>query len=264
MKALSISLCSTGFKSVSFNDVIQTAGDLNLDGVEWWSGHLKSCNIQEVKTLMKKHHLLTPAVSEYANFSAGTSACEQDVLRLKSAIELAAFLEAPMVRVFAGHVSSSEASSTEWELAVQALKEVCIAGLAKNVLIAVETHNNTFADCDPAIQKLLKEVNHQSLCLIYDPFNFLVAKENPFAVLDSCYSKIKHVHMKNFFWNHSDWNKSEETVLFSGDLDQKAVFSRLLEKKYCGFYSMEYFGENKVRLIHESALLVQQYKEKNL
>lgn len=264
MKALSISVCSTGFKSNSALDVIQTADNLNLDGIEWWSGHLRGSNLQEVKASLKKHRLVSPAVSEYAYFSSGQSACEQDVIRVKKAMELAVSLEAPMVRVFAGHVSSNEASPYEWELAVQALKEVCETGYAKNVLIAIETHNNTFADCDMAIQKLFKEVNHQSLCLIYDPFNFLVAKEDPLAVLDSSFSKIEHIHLKNYLWDHSDWKNSEETAIFSGDLNQKKIFSYLQKKKYSGFYSMEYFGENKVRLIHESALLLQQYKEKNL
>ncbi|MCD7035524.1 sugar phosphate isomerase/epimerase [Metabacillus sp. GX 13764] len=256
MRDIPLSLCSTGFKELSAEEVIAAASQCRLDGIEWWMGHLKNQNLSKVEENHKKNGLAIPILSEYTSFSKGEEACQQDVKKVQEAFLAAEQLQVPFIRIFAGHQPSRDTGKEERRAVAEALRELCSEGKKYGVKLVLETHNHTLADDADSIAQLVKEVNSPSLCLLYDPFNFLVDKKDPREVLklqDAC---IVHVHLKNLLWNHDCWDLSKETDVYSGDLDMLTVLAMLQELNYSGFYSLEYFGKNKVRLIHESALLL--------
>ncbi|MFP7298118.1 sugar phosphate isomerase/epimerase family protein [Neobacillus niacini] len=265
---MKISLCSTGFKDHSVENVLKLAYQLGLDGVELWTGHIeeyleRSNSLQNLNSLVRSYNLSIPAISPYTYFSKSEEEVIDSVTEIKRYTDIAFQLNCPLVRTFVGHYPSKEVSDEQWKRTIDHLKQAIQEVDQDDVNVGVEIHNNTFADTIESITKIVSEVNHPRLSLIFDGFNLYVDRLEQMEAFHTLHPFIQHVHLKNYRWNHEDWDQSIPTSIFGGDVDHKQLLNQLREKGYQNFISLEYFGHNAEKCIRESIKELQDIKIRN-
>ncbi|WP_433943175.1 sugar phosphate isomerase/epimerase family protein [Paenibacillus sp. SN-8-1] len=258
------SICSTGLKSKSLLEVLDAAKSLSLDGVELWSQHLEDFvyqggSLEEVRGLLIARGLEVPAIAAYTYFSKDAEDIHADLVQLNRAAELAQGVGSPRIRTFAGHVPSAHAGQEEWNQTMDGLREASARCEEAGLRLAVEIHNNTYADRLDRIKALIQEAGSGSLELIYDPFNLFVDRQEPGPVLNELRPWISHVHFKNYIWDHRNWNLSEPVPVLQGDCDHKLLINALLASGYDGFISFEYFGDSSLSLASRSLAEIRTY-----
>jgi 3-dehydroshikimate dehydratase len=251
------SLCSTGFKDQTIEQVLKIVQRLNLDGVELWSGHIEEYidrhrSLDRLADLLKSYQISVPVISGYTYFSKSDDERNDSLVAIQSSMEYARKLNCKLIRTFAGHIASNEATWDQWKNTVMDLKQVMKAADHYEVNVAVEIHNNTYADNIESIRNICLDVDHPRLKLIFDGFNLFVDGIDQMEVLDPLYLWIDHVHLKNYHWDHEKWDKSIPMSILAGDVDNKALIRALLQKKYQGFLSFEYFGNQAEKCIADS------------
>lgn len=113
-------------------------------------------------------------------------------------------------------------------------------------------HYDTFADNTESVLKLLEEVSHPRLAVVFDGANLNVERINQMEALPILYPHVKHVHLKNYSWDHSNLYTSIPVPIFEGDIDNRALLQELARRGYDGFISLEYFGDKKEANIEKS------------
>lgn len=260
------SICSTGFKTKTLEEVISIAVRLGLDGVELWTGHLEEYEHRggtpdSLNQLLIHNQLSVPMLSGYTYFSKSQEEFQDELVSVRTAANWAQAIRCPRIRTFAGHLPSAEAEEEHWKRTIRGLSIASRECQSVNVKLAVEIHNNTLADREDKIGELLKAVDEPGLELIYDGFNLHVDQLDPLPPLERFIPMISHVHVKNYKWNHENWNASIPVSVFQGDTDHAMIVSMLMDAGYDGFISFEYFGEPEqvIRLTGESLAEIQAY-----
>jgi 3-dehydroshikimate dehydratase len=247
---MKLSICTTGFKEKDIEEVIEWARPLseNLKGLEIWIGHIerfqeKRGPLDKLARLLETNGLQIPVISGYTTFSKGEAERRNDFRQAKRMLDVARQLNCPRIRTFVGHIPSRDASPELWAETVAELVKVAQIADLYEVDVAVEIHYDTFADNDDSVRTLLQDIAHPRIQLIFDAANLNVDQIDPMKVLDSVYAHVRHVHLKNYKWNHKERYKSTPVSIFSGDVDNRLLLQELQKRQYDGFVSLEYFGE---------------------
>lgn len=261
---LRYSICSTGFKQQSIEQIGAMAKDCGLEGIEIWSGHIehflkRGHRIHQLKDLLLEHQFEVPVISEYTYLSGDEEDYEKELERIHQAAQWCNELGCPRIRTFLGRHSSQVALAKEWELTIQRLGEAVTLCDKYGVKLAVEIHNNTFADTASSLAAMFRDVPAAGLELIYDGFNLFVDSLAPVPVLESFFPYIHHVHFKDYLWNHRDWSLSKPVSVLQGDAGHTAILSKLLELSYEGTISFEYFGEDAISCTKQSLAEVKEF-----
>ncbi|USB31940.1 sugar phosphate isomerase/epimerase family protein [Paenibacillus sp. YPG26] len=258
------SICSTGLKSMPLVEVLDAAKNLSQDGVELWSQHLEDFvgqggSLEEARELLAARGLEVPAIASYTYLSKSAEDIGADLVQLERAAELAQGVGSPRIRTFAGHVPSAHAGVEEWNRTMQGLREASDRCAFAGIRLAVEIHNNTYADRLDRIKAIIQEAGPGKLELIYDPFNLFVDRQDPVPVLGELSPWISHVHFKNYIWDHRNWNLSKPVPVLQGDCDHQGLILELLEARYAGYISFEYFGDSSLSLASRSLAEIRTY-----
>lgn len=261
---LRYSLCSTGMKQKSIEQILVMAKDCELDGIEIWSGHIerflsKGQRIHQLRDLLLEYQLEVPVISEYTYLSGNEEDYGKEIERIHLASEWCNELGCPRIRTFLGDHSSQVALAKEWELAIYRLGEAITLCDRYGVKLAVEIHNNTFADTASSLAAMFRDVHATGLELIYDGFNLFVDSLAPIPVLEQFFPYVHHVHFKDYLWNHQDWSLSKPVPILRGDAGHTAILSKLLELNYEGMISFEYFGEDAISYTKQSLAEVKEF-----
>jgi 3-dehydroshikimate dehydratase len=262
------SLCTSGFKDWAIEQVIEWMLPLGFDGIEIWMGHIERYQqeqgpLDKLKAKLQESGLAVAAISGYTTFSAGFSGERDLQLEFKAMnrlLDVARQLQCPLIRTFVGHVSSRRASPEQWGQMVRDMKKVMAMADQYEVDVAMEVHYDTFVDNIESVQCMIHAVNHPRLQLVFDGANLNVEKIDQLEALQALYPYVKHVHFKNYKWDHTNWYKSKPVSVFNGDIDNVSLIQELENRGYKGFVSLEYFGENKEANIRESLADWQQYQ----
>ncbi|WP_017725855.1 sugar phosphate isomerase/epimerase family protein [Halalkalibacterium ligniniphilum] len=248
------SVCTSGFKDWPLEKIIEWAQPLGIQGLELWMGHIDRFQeehgpLDKLKDQIQKHGFEIPIISGYTFFSSGFSGehdIQQEFNSMKKLLDVARQLGSPMVRTFAGHKSSKDASPEQWGQMVSHFKKVMEIADQYEVNIGVEVHYNTFADRTESMKQLILEVDHPRLKTIFDGANLKFERIDQMEAFLELYNWIAHVHFKNYKWDHENWYKTKAVPVFEGDIDNVALLKELKRRNYKGFISLEYFGEDKV------------------
>lgn len=84
-------------------------------------------------------------------------------------LETARALEAPLIRVWAGHHGSQAATEAERVAVVQDARRICDLAASAGLQIAFEFHGGTLSDGVDATLSLLAEINHPNLRTLWQP-----------------------------------------------------------------------------------------------
>ncbi|WP_260287218.1 sugar phosphate isomerase/epimerase family protein [Peribacillus aracenensis] len=258
---MKLSLCTTGFKEWDIEDIIKWLLPLQTDvkGLELWNKHIerfqeKHGPLDKLAKLLESNGLQIPSISGYTTFSKLWNENEHrnEFNQAKRLLDIAHQLNCPLIRTFAGHIASRNASPEQWSETATELKKIAQIADLYDVDVAVEIHYDTFADNIESIHKLLQDINHPRIKLIFDGANLYVDQLDPIEALDSVYSHVSHVHLKNYHYNHKERYKNKPAPIFEGDVDNVRLLEELRKRNYSGFVSLEYFGEEGVPNLHAS------------
>ena len=267
---MKLSLCTTGFKEWDIDEIIKWVAPMNQDvkGLELWSKHIerfqeKHGPLDKLARLLECNGIQIPSISAYTTFSKlwNREQHDSEVNQAKKLLDAAHQLNCPLIRTFAGHVASRNASPEQWSETVTEFQKFAETADLYNVDIAIEIHYDSFADTVESIQKLVKDINHPRVKLIYDAANLYVDQEDPIQVLDTVYSHISHVHLKNYKYNLQERYLNTPAAIFDGDVDNVAIIEELKKRHYSGFVSLEYFGKEGFPYLRKSLEQWKQYME---
>jgi sugar phosphate isomerase/epimerase len=235
---------------------IDLCGKLELDGVDFNLSSLRSLerdHLKKIKKVCLEQGLSIACLGVSNDF--GRPAEDQDAVRKKvrEGIEVAQFLGAPVVRLFAGSVAKGQTKEEVWKRAVEGLRKAAEEGEKVGVMIGLQNHNHgNIAATGDDVEKLLKDVDHPWCKHVLDTGQYLgslgasgakaedpdkydlyksIAQTAPLAVL----ARAKLYKLKD---GKEEW------------LDYDRIFKTLKRVKYNGFVSLVYEGWKDADALH--------------
>jgi sugar phosphate isomerase/epimerase len=152
---------------------VRTAYELRLDAIDLHRSAFTSTDptyLRGVKMLCLKLGLPMGYLGVSNRFVGTEAELKQNVDMCKESIDVAAFIGAPLVRVFGGHVPPEvEDREPLFEALARCTREVADYGVGKGVIVALQNHDesNIAANADDVL-RILKEADHPNFSLIMD------------------------------------------------------------------------------------------------
>jgi sugar phosphate isomerase/epimerase len=214
-------------------DFVNVAADMGLDAVEPTSYYFpKDVDSEYLHRL--KHHafLLGLDISGTAvgnNFCLPPGPARDEQLKLvRTWVDHAADLNAPVIRIFAGTVPKGDDEAKAIERAIEGMKEALAYAATKGVTLALENHGGITATPEQ-ILKLVKAVDAPNFGVNLDTGNFHT--EDPYGDLAKLAPYAVNVQVKTEI---SRMGQKKE------DADLKRIVDMLREAKYRGYVVLEY------------------------
>ncbi len=206
--------------------------ELALDGVELLDLHFPTTDLphlREVKRRCAELYLTISCVSVSNDFGRPTaSEREHELIRVKRWVDVAHFLGAPVLRVFAGWPPAGRKESL-WASMIDCLRESARYAQERGVVLGLENHDGGgFVATAADVERALSEVGSPWLRLCLDTGDF----EDPAAIQRTAAHAV-HVHAKLYDLDAQGKDKR---------LDWPAIIGTLKAARYRGFLSIEYEG----------------------
>ena len=207
-------LVSVSFRQMPPERVAELAAQAQLDSIEWGGdihvpvGDLAAA--RRVAALTRDAGLFVSAYGSY--YRAGTYADPEGESdrTLESALELGA----PLIRIWAGNLSSAEADEAWREKVNGQIGMLCRKAAKHGVGVAAEYHGNTLTDAPQSIARLLRDV--PELLSYWQPPVGLSVEQNLLGIA-SVSPRLANVHV--FHWTVRERRPLEEGAsLWSGYL----------------------------------------------
>jgi sugar phosphate isomerase/epimerase len=218
------------------------ARDLKVHGIEITDTHMQSTDEDYVKTVKRVAVDMNLTIAALTVSNDFGKELEEDrtkeLEKIERAIETAAELGAPILRIFAGwpegfKEKSARERADQWN---EMLRCMSIAGLLADrygVVLAVENHNHGgFLQTGDDVMRLLADADSEWLRLNLDTGNYV----DGFESIEKTLVYAVHIHAKMMDIN-------EQGLDFTTDYPQ--LIKLLHESNYRGFVSIEYEGEEE-------------------
>jgi sugar phosphate isomerase/epimerase len=246
------------FASGQMDDIkfIDTCAQLELDGVDFNLSSLRALDRDHLKKIKKaclQRGLSIVCVGVSNNFGRppGEHAAVREQVR--QGIEVAQFLGAPAVRLFAGSVGQGQDRAAVWQRAVEGLRWAAEAGEKAGVMIGLQNHNhNNVTRTGEDVMRLLKEVDHPWCGHILDTGQYLgslgagSAKPEDRRTYDVYKSIDQTARLAVLV-------RAKLYRIKSGKeewLDYDRIFKTLRRVKYNGFVCLVYEGSQDMDALH--------------
>jgi sugar phosphate isomerase/epimerase len=156
----------------------------------------------------------------------------------RRAIDLAADVAAPRIRVFGGKLPQGLARDRAVDLLAQTLRGLADHASWRGVTICMETHDDW---CDPShVAAVMRKVNHPAVAVNWDimhPVRFAGwTMERAFEALRPW---VRHVH---FHDGSKDPADRRMRPVGRGDIDHRAAVRLLMAMPYLGYLSGEWIN----------------------
>lgn len=223
----------------TFEEILTAGQSLGYDGIELRGIgdvmrtdavlQLQPAHRAETARLLREAGLTLCCIDCSAMFANPAKRAEA-LAESRFAVDAAAELKTPYIRVFGDRITENEADCMAYTAA--GIAELCAYAAGTGVTVLLETHGdfNTI----PRLTALAERVNRPEFGLIWDVEHTAtddVAARAGF--LDVLYSLIRHVHMK-------DRRNGTLCRIGEGDLPLHAIYHDLQARGYDGFYSLEW------------------------
>jgi sugar phosphate isomerase/epimerase len=222
-------------------DFISDCAKLELEGVELTSYYFpKSVTFDYLRALRKQAFQLgldisgTAVGNDFGLFDEAKR--REEVLKLKTWIDFAEVLTAPVIRVFAGHQAKEHTEEESHRVMVAALEECCDYAGQKGVFLALENHGGPTATAE-GLLKFVRDVKSPWFGVNMDTGNF--ASDDVYADLARVAPYALNVQVKV---KYSRKDKSRH------DMDYGNVAKLLRESGYRGYVVLEYEEDGDVQV----------------
>lgn len=224
-------LVSISFRNLSVEDVVKTAVQAGLAGIEWGADiHVPAGDLEAAeyaKKLTEEAGLQVFAYGSY--YRAGDNADpEKDFLPV---LNSACVLGAPVIRVWAGSKWSWSADEAYVEKVIEDTRIICDMAAEKGIKICYEYHGWTLTDNRFSALDIKARINKPNMFLYWQP-NFCLTEADNLLALEMVLPHMEYVHV--FFWDANGnkfpledgreiWKKFVEKIA-SDSRDHKLLF----------------------------------------
>lgn len=152
------------------------------------------------------------------------------------AIDLAADVGAPRIRVFGGQLPEGRTRGESVDLLVESLKQVADRALERAVTVCLETHDDW---CDPAhVAEVVGRVDSAAVAVNWDVMHPVRAGGSTMdAAFEALRPWIRHLHVHDGTCRR---DKLKMVPIGEGDFDHKRVIELLKTIDYDGYISGEW------------------------
>lgn len=213
-------------------DFINLAADMGLDGVELTSYYVPPDATSEYLHRLRRHAFLLGL--DVSGTSVGNDFCvapgparEKQLELVRTWVDRAATMDAPVIRIFAGRTPKGESEDTAVERAIEGIRASLPYAAEHGVTLALENHGGITAT--PAqLLRLVKAIDAPNFGVNLDTGNF--HGDDPYAELAELAPYAVNVQVKTEI---SRKGKKEEA-------DLSRVIGLLREARYSGYVVLEY------------------------
>lgn len=166
-------------QDATIESIINYAYELKLDVVELHLAGIPTDRdyLRKIKTLCLKRGLPIGYLGA-GSLAAAPAELPQRIEQAKEAVDLAAFMGAQLIRVFARHKwpNTVEEQEALWVPMIGAFQEVSDYAVDRGVIVGLQNHNNgSFAMTADQVLRILREVDRQNFTFIMDTGQWLNA-----------------------------------------------------------------------------------------
>jgi sugar phosphate isomerase/epimerase len=162
-------LVSITFRELPPERVVSLAAAAGLRSIEWGGDvHVPHGDLSAAQRVARLTADAGIEISAYGSYyRAAVSPSEG--LAFDSVCGTAVELGAPVIRVWAGAVGSSQADAGVWHAVSDDLRRACDRAAAEEIGISLEFHGGTLADTPAAALRLLHDVHRPNLSTYWQP-----------------------------------------------------------------------------------------------
>ncbi|MEA3399856.1 MAG: sugar phosphate isomerase/epimerase family protein [Armatimonadota bacterium] len=238
-------LCTIAFRERLLEYSLDIACEGGLDGVEIWgrephiSEEYDANRVEAARRMVADRGLKVAVFGSYVCLGA----TERDSTPLRDALQIAAGLDAPVIRVWASDVGSDEADEDIWKQTVEECAGAAAAAEKMGMRLAAEMHNNTLADTGESARRLVDEVGSDHFGLNYQAAPSLNG-EAALERLEHVVPDVFHLHAQNYGPLNGDPERVERVALADGVINYAPLIDRLRQSGYGGYVAVEFSPSN--------------------
>jgi len=241
-QSFNISLCTIAFRERLLDYSLDLAAEAGFQGIEIWgrephiSEEYDKNRVLAAARMVQERDLVVPVFGSYLRF--GATGNDEHVV-LKDALQIAAGLGAPIVRVWASDVGSAEATESIWQRTIDEAGEAAARASKMGLSLAVEMHGNSLADTGASARRLLDAVSADNFGVNFQPSS-KQRDETVLERMERVLPSVMHVHAQNYAPLEPGSDRVERVALSEGSVDYAPLFGLLRDSGYEGFASVEF------------------------
>lgn len=208
--------------------------------------------MKQTKKLAADSGLKICSYGVHNNFAVTGADLDAQVAAVKTGIENAVSLGAPLVRVFGGNAQEGLAVDKALDMIVDGFRKVMKDAEDANVTLALENHGR-LSCTSQHVMKIIKGVGSPRMKATMDIGNFMIADEDPVSAARNLAKETAHVHVKDHRWEGVTADPPQvyvsiagkklwPEVVGKGKIDFANIFKILKDAGYKGYLSLEYEG----------------------
>jgi sugar phosphate isomerase/epimerase len=277
-KAYMNALCKDGTMKVS--EWIDIAGNLDIDGIEWYAGFLemeKAANWKIFRRQVEDKGMVIPMMCCSPDFThPDKSFRDIEIAKQKHWIDMTYALGGKFCRVLSGQKRPELSIDLGIQLAADCIHECLPYAQERDITLIIENHYKDdfwtypeFAQKMDIFCALVDKINHPFFGVNYDPSNTYLAGEDPIELLNRVSHRVVTMHASDRYLKEGTLEdlRNEEggavgyaKRLSHGEIgkglnDYDAIFSILKKEKFDGWISIE-DGVDGIEQLERSVLFL--------
>lgn len=248
---IKISCNYLSFPWMDIETFLRTAYDLRLDAIDLHQSAFTSTDpeyLLGVKLMCLKFGLPIGYLGVSNKFTGTESELRENVDMCKESIDVAAFIGAPVIRVFGGHVAPEvEDREALFGPLISCNREVADYGMEKGVIVCLQNHDNSnIAATADDVLRILRETDHPNFSLILDTGQWQGSPgANPKGEGDPSVDIYEYIERTAPYAIHVRTKFYRNDVLKEEWLDYQRIMNILRGVGYNGSLSIVYEGQAK-------------------
>lgn len=244
---LNTGLTSVTFRKLNPSEIISTAKEAGLDGIEWGGDvHVPPGDLERVREIREETEAAGLAVCSYGSYYR----CDEAAGDFADILATAQALGAPVVRVWAGGKGSDEAGVAYRKEVVETLGRAVRSARVVDIIVALEYHRNTLTDTQASAHQLLEEVGEPELKLYWQPRTGGSFQGN-IPELEAALPRLAHVHL--FHWAAGEDGSIDRRPLAEGVENWKAFLELIRQADGDRFILFEFVLDDSPEQLCEDA-----------
>ena len=221
---------------------------LDIPGIDFHAGLLGARDgvADKIAAALARTHLELSGFSLSTNFNLDDDAKrEAHIAETAAWLEVAASLNAPVCRIFGGHVDRGDDRTVETGLkrVVDSLAALAPKAADLGLVLALENHGGLPCTGQEQVS-VIEQVNSPALRATVDVGNYMQGNQSPTDGTTTAAGHAAYVHVKDN--KRTDpagpWNQFAACTLGQGDVDIPACLDILAAGGYDGYVALEYEG----------------------